>query len=103
MKILVASSEVLPYSKTGGLADVATALADAVSALGHSVWIVTPLYPQVLAKGGLKNEADARLILGIAQLHAGKKDDAQKTFELVKGDPKLERLAHLWEIRARTA
>jgi hypothetical protein len=56
-----------------------------------------------LAKGGLKNEADARLILGIAQLHAGKKDDAQKTFELVKGDPKLERLAHLWEIRARTA
>jgi tetratricopeptide (TPR) repeat protein len=53
-----------------------------------------------LAKGGLKNEADARLILGIAQLHAGKKDDAQKTFELVKGDPKFERLAHLWEIRA---
>jgi tetratricopeptide (TPR) repeat protein len=53
-----------------------------------------------LAKGGLKNEADARLILGIAQLHAGKKDDALKTFEQVKGDPKLERLAHLWTIRA---
>ena len=56
-----------------------------------------------LAKGGLRSEADARLILGVAQLHAGKKDDAQKTFELVKGDPKLERLAHLWEIRARQA
>jgi len=56
-----------------------------------------------LAKGGLRNEADARLILGIAQLHAGKKDDAQKTFDLVKGDPKLERLAHLWQIRARQA
>ena len=54
-----------------------------------------------LAKGGLKNEADARLILGIAQLHAGKKDDAQKTFDQVKGDPKLERLAQLWAIRAR--
>jgi tetratricopeptide (TPR) repeat protein len=54
-----------------------------------------------LAKGGLRSEPDARLILGIAQLHAGKKDDAQKTFELVKGDPKIERLAHLWEIRAR--
>jgi tetratricopeptide (TPR) repeat protein len=53
-----------------------------------------------LAKGGLKNEADARLILGIAQLHAGKKDDAQKTFDQVKGDPKLERLAHLWQSRA---
>jgi hypothetical protein len=56
-----------------------------------------------LAKGGLHSEADARLILGIAQLHAGKKDDAQKTFTLVKGDPKLERLAHLWEIRAHQA
>jgi hypothetical protein len=40
-------------------------------------------------------------MLGVAQLHAGKKDDAQKTFEQVKGDPKLERLAHLWELRAR--
>jgi tetratricopeptide (TPR) repeat protein len=56
-----------------------------------------------LAKGGLKNEADARLILGIAQLHAGKKDDAQKTFDQVKGDPKLERLAHLWQSRAHQA
>jgi len=56
-----------------------------------------------LGKGGLKNEADARLILGIAQLHAGKKDDAQKTFDQVKGDPKLERLAHLWQTRARQA
>lgn len=56
-----------------------------------------------LAKGGLRSEPDTRLILGIAQLRAGKKDDAQKTFELVKGDAKLERLAHLWEIRARQA
>jgi Tfp pilus assembly protein PilF len=56
-----------------------------------------------LAKGGVRSEPDARLILGIAQLHAGKKDDAQKTFELVKGDAKLERLAHLWEIRAKQA
>jgi Tfp pilus assembly protein PilF len=54
-----------------------------------------------LAKGGVRSEPDARLMLGIAQLRAGKKDDAQKSFELVKGDPKLERLAHLWEIRAK--
>jgi len=56
-----------------------------------------------IAKGGLKSEADARLILGISQLHAGKKDDAQKTFDQVKGDPKLERLAHLWAVRAKQA
>jgi tetratricopeptide (TPR) repeat protein len=56
-----------------------------------------------LAKGGVKSEADARLILGTAQLHAGKKDDAIKTFESIKGDAKYERLAHLWEIRAKQA
>lgn len=56
---------------------------------------------EALAKGGVRSEADVRLILGIAQLHAGKKDDALKSFELVKGDAKLERLARLWEIRAR--
>jgi len=56
-----------------------------------------------LAKGGLKSEAETRLLLGIAQLHAGKKDDAVKTFELVKGDAKLEHLANLWAIRARQA
>jgi TolA-binding protein len=56
-----------------------------------------------LAKGDVKNEADARLLLGIAQLHAGKKDDALKTFDSVKGDPKLEHLAALWKIRAQHA
>ena len=56
-----------------------------------------------LAKGGLRNEAETRLLLGIAQLHAGKKDDAVKTFELVKGDAKLEHLASLWTIRAHQA
>jgi hypothetical protein len=54
-----------------------------------------------LAKGALKSEPETRLLLAIAQLRAGKKDDALKTFDLVKGDPKLERMAALWEIRAR--
>ncbi len=34
MRIVVASSEAVPFSKTGGLADVATALADALAAAG---------------------------------------------------------------------
>ena len=55
---------------------------------------------KALSKGGLKNEADARLTLGIAQLKAGHKDDAVKTFKAVKGDPALERLAGLWSIHA---
>ena len=56
-----------------------------------------------IQKGGLKNPADANLLLGIAQLKAGKKDDAIKTFKDVKGDDKLERLANLWTIHARQA
>ena len=44
MNILHASSEVFPYSKTGGLADATAALARAQAAAGHTVTLVTPLY-----------------------------------------------------------
>ena len=54
-----------------------------------------------VTKGGLNNEANTRLLLGIAQLKAGHKDDAVKTFKSVKGDPALEQLASLWVLHAR--
>ena len=44
MRILFASSEVFPFSKTGGLADVAGALPEALVKLGHEVLVVTPWY-----------------------------------------------------------
>lgn len=44
MRILLASSEVHPYSKTGGLADMVGALGKALAQAGHRVGIVTPLY-----------------------------------------------------------
>jgi tetratricopeptide (TPR) repeat protein len=56
-----------------------------------------------LTKGGLKNEADARLTLGIAQLKGGHKDEAVKTFKSVKGDPALEKLANLWALHSKQA
>jgi tetratricopeptide (TPR) repeat protein len=56
-----------------------------------------------LSKGGLKDENQARLLLGIAQLKAGHKDDAIKTFGAVKGDPTLERLGSLWILHAKQA
>jgi tetratricopeptide (TPR) repeat protein len=56
-----------------------------------------------IAKGGLRNENEARLLLGIAELKAGHKDDATKAFRAVKGDPSLERLANLWTLHARQA
>jgi len=44
MKILLASSEVHPYSKTGGLADMVGALGKWLARAGHEVGVVTPLY-----------------------------------------------------------
>ncbi|GHG68672.1 glycogen synthase GlgA [Comamonas sp. JC664] len=47
MKVLFISSEVAPFSKTGGLGDVAGALPAALASLGHDVKVVTPRYRDV--------------------------------------------------------
>ena len=44
MRILFASSEVAPFAKTGGLADVAGALPKALQGLGHDIRVVLPKY-----------------------------------------------------------
>ena len=44
MKILMVSSEAVPWAKTGGLADAVSALAISLSKLGHDVRIVIPRY-----------------------------------------------------------
>jgi starch synthase len=44
MKILFVSSEGLPYSKTGGLADVVEALPKALVDMGHEVAVLLPRY-----------------------------------------------------------
>lgn len=56
-----------------------------------------------MTKGGLRNDAEAHLMLGIAQLKGGHKDDAVKSFKAVKGDAVLEQLANLWALHARQA
>lgn len=47
LKILFVSSEVFPFVKTGGLADVSSALPKMLSELGHEVRIVVPKYGAV--------------------------------------------------------
>lgn len=47
MKVLFVTSEVTPFSKSGGLGDVAGALPAALAALGHDVKIVSPRYASV--------------------------------------------------------
>lgn len=54
MKIAIVSPEVVPFAKTGGLADVAGALPKELAGLGHEVAVVMPLYKAVdRAKHGL--------------------------------------------------
>ena len=50
MRILLASSEVHPFSKTGGLADMVGALGKALAHAGHETRIVTPLYRGIREK-----------------------------------------------------
>jgi starch synthase len=44
LNILFCTSEVVPYSKTGGLADVSNSLPQELGAMGHAVRIITPKY-----------------------------------------------------------
>ena len=53
MKILFLSSEVVPFAKTGGLADVAGALPVALECQGHEVRVVLPKYKEVKHNGSL--------------------------------------------------
>ena len=49
-----------------------------------------------IAKGGLKNPEDAKLRLGVAYAKAGKKDEAVKIFETIKGTDGTGDLARYW-------
>ncbi|MGH8338157.1 MAG: glycogen/starch synthase, partial [Gammaproteobacteria bacterium] len=49
LKLCILSSEIFPYAKTGGLADVAGALVQNLRLLGHEVHAFMPLYSAVRA------------------------------------------------------
>src|SRR4030095_312078 len=51
LHIVMVCPEILPFAKTGGLADMAGALALALEELGHCVSIVMPAYRQVFRAG----------------------------------------------------
>jgi starch synthase len=47
LKVLLLSAEVVPFAKTGGLADVAGSLPKAIHALGHDIRVVMPRYGRI--------------------------------------------------------
>ena len=44
LRIVLAASEAVPFSKTGGLADVAGSLAKSLDQVGHDVTLIVPDY-----------------------------------------------------------
>lgn len=70
MKIVSISSEVAPFSKTGGLADVSRSLPKALKRLGHKVIIITPLYGLVIDK----EKYNLKLIYKNIKVHLNSKE-----------------------------
>ncbi len=73
MKILFVTSECAPFSKSGGLADVAFSLPPALQKLGNELVIITPYYKCVKDRFADQIEfvRDVRVGLGNASLYCG--------------------------------
>ncbi len=75
LNILFASSEVAPFSKTGGLGDVAGALPSALAQRGHNVQVITPLYRHI-------DPAELSLSLRLRTLDVPRKARSQSKVEV---------------------
>ncbi|MCR6651571.1 MAG: tetratricopeptide repeat protein [Cellvibrionaceae bacterium] len=71
--------------------------------LGHGQYqnAITTL-SKGLQKGGIKNQDDVNINIGIAYLALNKKDDAIKAFNAVPATSKLALMSRLWAIHAGT-
>ncbi len=65
MNILLATSEAVPFAKTGGLADVCGTLPIEVARRGHETAVIMPAYRQALACGQTVEPLDVELSIPI--------------------------------------
>ena len=66
LNILLAASEVVPFAKSGGLADVSGALPKALKNLGHDIRVVMPRYYVID-----KEKYNLKLLDGALSVHMG--------------------------------
>lgn len=99
MKIILASSEVVPFAKTGGLADVCGALPRELEKLGHEIDVFMPFYQCVKSKADRYKFEDTghRLEIPVGnsveegQLYQTIMPDSNVTVWLVKHDDFFDR------------
>ena len=63
LKIVMASPEMIPFAKTGGLADMVGSLAVSLSELGHEVSAILPAYREVLESGIALRQTGLRIMV----------------------------------------
>lgn len=99
-KAILAAAEKQAAAQSGGDALINTGL----NYVGYGSYDKgLALIQQGVARGSLANADEARLHLGYAQLLAGKKDDALKSFSAARGNDGTADLARLWSLRARSS
>ena len=74
MKILMVTSEAVPFAKTGGLADAVSALSLNLKKLGHDVRIVMPRYYKI-------DRSKLKPIEAAIKVHAGTEPTWVKFYE----------------------
>lgn len=89
LQVLLVSSEVVPFAKTGGLADVSAALARDLARRGHDTRLVMPMYRRVRESGAnfkaVETLQDIPLEISGRMFHF-----SVSTVELEPGTPEIE-------------
>jgi starch synthase len=94
MRILMVASEVAPFSKTGGLADVVSSLPRALGRLGHAVDVVVPRYRGIAASNRIARIA-VRDVGGTIHVDMYAVEDGHVRFVFVDHAPYFDR-EHLY-------
>lgn len=97
MNILMIASEVVPFSKTGGLADVVGSLPKALADAGHAVVVVAPLYRCARDAGidliptGVKVSVPIRERTTVGAVWQATLPDSEVTVYLIENDTYFDR------------
>ena len=96
MKIAMVASEVTPFAKTGGLADVLGTLSIALERLGHEICVIAPAYRSALTGNFSLRDTGTRLSVPVAdrQEEAGILEaviDKRVPVYLIRADPYFDR------------